>query len=105
MEGEALRLDGNAIAGTLSEVFVHEMTAARIACKGCGNVGPVGAEHAYVQAPGIVLQLVGDLLRLRLVHRLDHHSAREYPVAGRYFFRYRESAEDWLVAARQDQSF
>ena len=56
MEGEALRLDGNAIAGTLGEVFVHEMTAARIACKGCGNVEPVGAEHAYVQAPGIVLR-------------------------------------------------
>ena len=56
MESEALRLDGNAMAGTLGEVFVHEMTAARIACKGCGKVEPIGAEHAYVQAPGIVLR-------------------------------------------------
>ena len=56
MEGEALRLDGNAIGGTLGEMFVHDMTAALIACKGCGNVEPVGAEHAYVRAPGIVLR-------------------------------------------------
>ena len=56
MEGEDLRLDGNAIAGTLGEMFVDEMTSARIACKGCGSVESVGAEHAYVQAPGIVLR-------------------------------------------------
>lgn len=56
MEGEELRVDGNAIAGALGEVFVDEMTSARIACKGCGNVESVGAEHAYVQAPGIVLR-------------------------------------------------
>ena len=56
MAGEELRVDGNAIAGALGEVFVDEMTSARIACKGCGNVESVGAEHAYVQAPGIVLR-------------------------------------------------
>ena len=56
MEGEALRLDGNAIAGTLGEMFVHEMTSARIASEGCGSVESDGAEHAYVQAPGIVLR-------------------------------------------------
>jgi hypothetical protein len=56
MEGEAFRLDGNAIGGTLGEMFVHDMTAALIACEGCGNVEPVGAEHAYVRAPGIVLR-------------------------------------------------
>ena len=56
MEGEERRLDGNAIAGTLGELFVDEMTSALIACQGCGNVEFVGAEHAYVQAPGIVLR-------------------------------------------------
>jgi hypothetical protein len=54
-EGMA-RLDGNAIAGTLAEVFVHEMTSARMACDGCGQVEPLGAEHAYMRAPGIVLR-------------------------------------------------
>ena len=55
MEGEALRLDGNAIGGTLGEMFVHDMTAALIACKGCGNVEPVRG-GARVRAPGIVLR-------------------------------------------------
>ena len=51
-----MRLDGNAMAGVLGEVFVREMTAAQIACGGCGKVEPVGAEHAYTQAPGIVMR-------------------------------------------------
>ena len=56
MEEGTLRVDGNAIAGTLGEVFVREMTSARIVCAGCGEVEPLGAEHAYLQAPGIVLR-------------------------------------------------
>jgi ribosomal protein S27E len=51
-----LMVDGNALAGTLGEVFVHEMTTARIACNGCGKAEPIGAEHAYMHAPGIVLR-------------------------------------------------
>jgi Family of unknown function (DUF6510) len=56
MESDAMRVDGNAMAGVLGEVFVREMTAARIACGGCGKVEPVGAENAYTQAPGIVMR-------------------------------------------------
>jgi hypothetical protein len=56
MDDADLRVDGNALAGVLSEVFVHEMTSARIACDGCGEVEPIGAERAYMQAPGIVLR-------------------------------------------------
>jgi Family of unknown function (DUF6510) len=56
MDDADLRVDGNALAGVLGEVFVHEMTSARIACDGCGEVEPIGAEHAYVQTPGIVLR-------------------------------------------------
>jgi hypothetical protein len=56
MEGGETRTDGNAIAGVLQEVFVREVTTSRIACAGCGNVEPIGAEHAYTQAPGIVLR-------------------------------------------------
>jgi hypothetical protein len=51
-----LMVDGNAVGGALGEVFVHEMTSARVACKGCGEIEPIGAEHAYTQAPGIVLR-------------------------------------------------
>ena len=56
MEGGETRTDGNAIAGVLQEVFVREVTTSRIACAGCGNVEPIGAEHAYAQAPGVVLR-------------------------------------------------
>jgi hypothetical protein len=52
------RVDGTALAGMLSEVFVHEMTAARCRCGGCGRIEPLGAEHAYAhpQSPGAVLR-------------------------------------------------
>jgi Family of unknown function (DUF6510) len=53
---QELMLDGNGAAGAFREVFVHEMTSARIACDGCGEVEFMGAEHAYLQAPGIVLR-------------------------------------------------
>jgi hypothetical protein len=56
MDEAMVRVDGNAIAGTLAEVFVHEMTSARIVCDGCGVVEPLGAEHAYLRAAGIVLR-------------------------------------------------
>ena len=52
------RLDGNAAAGTLREIFVHEITSARVECGSCGRIEPVGAEHAYIQAPGLVLRCI-----------------------------------------------
>ena len=56
MESQASRVDGNAMAGMLGEIFVHDMTTARIACGGCGEIEPIGADHAYMQAPGVVLR-------------------------------------------------
>jgi hypothetical protein len=56
MEETMMRVDGNAMGGMLSEVFAREVTSARMACDGCGQVEPVGAEHAYLQAPGMVLR-------------------------------------------------
>lgn len=56
MQSDQMRVDGNAMAGMLGEVFVREMTAAQIACGGCGKVEPLGAEHAYMQAPGVVMR-------------------------------------------------
>ena len=38
MADRALMVDGNALAGELSEVFSQEMTVARVACGGCGAV-------------------------------------------------------------------
>jgi hypothetical protein len=64
---EALRLDGNAVAGTLRDVFTTEVTTAIGTCAGCGAVDAVGAVHVYVSA-GIVLRCPHcDNVLLRLV--------------------------------------
>ena len=38
MDETQLRLDGNAAAGILREVFVHELSAARGECASCGAI-------------------------------------------------------------------
>jgi hypothetical protein len=52
---QALRLDGNAVAGTLRDVFTTEVTTAIGTCASCGAVDAIGAVHVYVSA-GIVLR-------------------------------------------------
>jgi DNA-directed RNA polymerase subunit RPC12/RpoP len=56
METADMMVDGNAVAGALGEVFMPEMTTARIVCESCGSIQPIGAEHGFVHAPGIVLR-------------------------------------------------
>ncbi len=53
---DAMRLDGNAVAGTFHEWFGAEMTAAPGQCAACGNVAPMATLLAYTQAPGVVLR-------------------------------------------------
>lgn len=50
------RLDGNAIAGQLFEVFGCEMTTAIGACAHCGAVAPMAERDVYVRAPGVVVR-------------------------------------------------
>jgi ribosomal protein L37AE/L43A len=52
---DALRLDGNAVAGLLQEVFAVEMTTAVGTCSNCGASGAVGAVHVY-RGAGLVLR-------------------------------------------------
>jgi hypothetical protein len=42
-----LRLDGNAAAGPLREVFSFEVTTAQYACEGCGRTDLLGAAMVY----------------------------------------------------------
>ena len=58
MDERQLRLDGNAAAGILGEVFVHEMSAARGACVSCGCIAQLGSQHLYMypRSPGAVLR-------------------------------------------------
>jgi len=68
---QELRLDGNAAAGLLQEVFVHELTGARGACAGCGAVGEIGTQHLYMapRSPGAVLRCVAcDNVLMVVVH-------------------------------------
>ena len=53
---EALRLDGNAAAGILSELFVPDLTAARATCAGCGASGAIGALLVYAHGMGTVMR-------------------------------------------------
>jgi hypothetical protein len=56
MHEQDLRLDGNAAAGILSEVFTAEMTTATGTCASCGASNAFGAAQLYAQAPGAVLR-------------------------------------------------
>ena len=62
---EELRLDGNAAAGLLSEVFTPEATAAVVRCASCGGEGAVGSAMVYANAPGLVMRFAR--IRGRLV--------------------------------------
>lgn len=55
---DVMRLDGNAAAGMLFDVFGAEVTAARGKCASCGAVGALGAQHLYraPRSPGGVLR-------------------------------------------------
>jgi hypothetical protein len=52
---DAAWLDGNGVAGLLTEVFGAELTAVVRTCGSCGTAAPVGAHRAYLSA-GIVLR-------------------------------------------------
>jgi hypothetical protein len=47
-------LDGNALAGSLREIFAVDMTIATGRCAGCGYRGPVATLRVYQRAPGLV---------------------------------------------------
>jgi hypothetical protein len=53
---EALRIDGNAAAGLLNEIFVPDLTAARATCANCGAIRALGALLVYAQVMGPVIR-------------------------------------------------
>jgi hypothetical protein len=61
-------LDGNALAGALSEVFAVDVTAAIGQCAHCRRRGPIAETRVYVSAPGMIACCPGcDGILLRLV--------------------------------------
>lgn len=72
MDEDELRLDGNAVAGALGEVFALEITAAVGTCASCGATAEVGAVVVYAHAPGVVLRCPAcTAVLLRLVRGPD----------------------------------
>lgn len=58
MDETESRLDGNAAAGVLREIFVREMSSARGKCATCGRIAEIGRQHLYMSplSPGAVLR-------------------------------------------------
>ena len=85
---EALRLDGNAAAGILSEIFVPDITTASATCATCGTIRPLGALHVYVHGMGTMLRCPScDAVVLRVARTptrlwLDPTGARLVVIAG-----------------------
>jgi hypothetical protein len=53
---DSKRVDGNAAAGILSEVFVSDLTVARARCAGCGTTGAVAMLLVYAHGMGTVMR-------------------------------------------------
>ena len=71
MDDADLRLDGNAAAGLLAEIFAFDVTSARAVCAGCGAVAAVGTLAAYGHTMGIILRCPGCDTALFRVSRLE----------------------------------
>jgi hypothetical protein len=72
---DELRLDGNAAAGALGEVFSFEATTAEYACEGCGRAGTLGEAMVYeVRDLGMIVRCPGcDNALIRLAHVRGRH--------------------------------
>ncbi len=55
----ARRLDGNAAAGLMADLFAVDLTEARSRCASCGTTSMLGAHHLYADAPALVLRCPG----------------------------------------------
>jgi len=53
---DELKLDGNAAAGLLQQIFAVEVTTATGTCDGCGAVAAVAELVVYSRGPGTVLR-------------------------------------------------
>jgi len=95
MDTETRRLDGNAAAGMLSEIFTHDMTSAQTTCARCGRTGPMGSLMLYGGQIGIVLRCpTCDSVHLRLVRVPERHGQE-----GRFWMDMRGMAKVRIAVA------
>ena len=68
MRSEPRHVDGNALGGVLSEVFVADLTMATTTCAGCGNASSFAVLDVFLDAPGAVARCRScGAVQLRLV--------------------------------------
>ncbi len=66
-----LRLDGNAAAGVLAEIFGTEMTEEITVCASCGAGNPIGRLLVYAHGMGTVIRCIdcGDVqIKIAEIH-------------------------------------
>lgn len=51
-----LAVQGDAVAGSLSNIFAVDVTAAEVVCPQCGRASPLADEKAYLRGPASLLQ-------------------------------------------------
>ncbi|MDQ3895838.1 MAG: DUF6510 family protein [Actinomycetota bacterium] len=69
---DSARLDGNAAAGQLGELFAFDVTVALTRCARCRDTRPLAELHVYVRAPGTVLCCATcDAVQARVVRSPD----------------------------------
>ncbi|MGH2771652.1 MAG: DUF6510 family protein [Actinomycetota bacterium] len=82
------KLDGNAAAGTLADIFGAEMTLSLATCASCGARGQVGALVVYLRGPGTVIRcpacesVLMKITEARGVYCLDMSGVSALRVAG-----------------------
>jgi hypothetical protein len=95
MDTETRRLDGNAAAGMLSEIFTHDMTSAQTTCARCGRTGPIGSLMLYGGQIGMVLRCpTCDSVQMRLVRVPERRG-----LEGQYWMDMRGMAKVRIAAA------
>jgi ribosomal protein S27E len=72
---DELRLDGNAAAGPLREVFSFEVSTAEYSCTGCGRTDQLGAAMVYeVRGLGTIVRCPScDNPLIRLAHNRERY--------------------------------
>ena len=70
---EPRHVDGNALGGVLSEVFVADLTMATTTCAGCRTVSALAVLDVFLDAPGAVARCRScGAVQLRLVQSKTH---------------------------------
>ena len=74
MSAATCTLDGNGVAGLLSELLAVEVTTVLRTCQSCGDRRPMGEHRAYHGAGG--RPALPELRRRRAAHRLASGAAQ-----------------------------